>query len=304
MNDKETSEIVVEPVKKKRERKPKVKDNKIKAKISKNFNSKNVLQNINTSNIDNPCILHLNVTNIENDTMNNDISRLDSHSFETAFCEYNPDISEPNAYENTHTNFMLLHKTTNRNEETHENNPITNVMKHLDNNEKWAHTSSDACHWCCHSFSNTPMGIPIKYLNNLFYCCGSFCSLECATAYNFECNQMNINVWESYNLINLLSKILDYKKSVKCAPRKQTLKMFGGNMDIEEFRKLSNNNTILTCNTYPMISITDNVEEINDFLYINNDLNDSFSIKLDNVSTSSFACSDNNNTKFDENIMF
>ena len=95
MNDKETSEIVVEPVKKKRGRKPKVKDNKIKATISNSFDSKNVLQNINTSNIDNPCILHLNVTNIENDTMNNDISRLDSHSFETAFCEYNPDISEP-----------------------------------------------------------------------------------------------------------------------------------------------------------------------------------------------------------------
>ena len=131
------------------------------------------------------------------------------------------------------------------------------------------------------------MGIPIKYLNNIFYCSGSFCSLECATAYNFECNQMNINVWESYNLINLMSKKLNYKNSVKCAPRKQTLKLFGGSMDIEEFRKLSNNNTFLTCNTYPMISVTDNVEEINDFLYINNDLNDSFSIKLDNILTSS-----------------
>lgn len=129
--------------------------------------------------------------------------------------------------------------------------------------DKWKANTNIKCHWCCHSFNNTPFGIPIKYKNDKFYVHGIFCSLECAAAHNFSEEKGIQDIWESYNLLNLLSHKINYKNIVRLAPKRNCLNIFGGKMSIEEFRSFTNQNKIINILEYPMISASQQIEEIN-----------------------------------------
>jgi hypothetical protein len=129
---------------------------------------------------------------------------------------------------------------------------------------EWPQSTSIACYWCCHQFNTVPFGIPVKYCNNQFHVFGCFCSLECAAAYNFNSKESNDEIWERYNLLNLLSRNLGYKPIVKQAPDKLSLKMFGGHLDIDTFRKYFDSKKILNINFPPMMTLTQQLEEIND----------------------------------------
>lgn len=130
--------------------------------------------------------------------------------------------------------------------------------------KEWPQSTSNACYWCCHKFTTTPFGIPVKYTHNKFHVSGCFCSLECACAYNFDSHESLDEKWERYNLINLLSRKLCYKTIVKPAPCRLSLKMFGGHLDIEEFRSMFDSNKILMVNFPPMMTLTQQIEEVNE----------------------------------------
>lgn len=145
---------------------------------------------------------------------------------------------------------------------------IVDVLKDFEQknkNNEWPSNTSIACYWCCHKFNNAPFGIPVSYNNNNFDVFGCFCSLECAAAYNFKCNSCIDEVWERYNLINLLGRRLGVGRIIKPAPDKMTLKMFGGFMDIESFRSYSVSNKVVNINFPPMTSLTQQIEEINEY---------------------------------------
>jgi len=129
---------------------------------------------------------------------------------------------------------------------------------------EWPTTTNICCYWCCHQFKNPPFGIPVKYINGKFHVYGCFCSLECASAYNFDSNNSSDEKWERYNLINLLSREIGHKRKVKIAPDRLTLKMFGGYMDIEEFRKFAETSKVLNINFPPMMTLTQQIEELNE----------------------------------------
>jgi hypothetical protein len=129
---------------------------------------------------------------------------------------------------------------------------------------EWPQSTSIACYWCCHQFNTVPFGIPVKYCNEKFHVFGCFCSLECAAAYNFDSLESTDEVWERYNLLNLLSRRLGYKPLVKAAPNKLALKMFGGHLDIETFRQNFESKKILSINFPPMMTITQQIEEVNE----------------------------------------
>ena len=132
-------------------------------------------------------------------------------------------------------------------------------------NNEWPSNTTINCYWCCCKFENAPFGIPINYDNDNFDVYGCFCSLECATAYNFKMNHNIDEMWERYNLINLLSRKIGYKVQVKPAPDRLALKQFGGFMDIEQFRSYTNTNRFININFPPMTSITQQLEEINEY---------------------------------------
>lgn len=96
-----------------------------------------------------------------------------------------------------------------------------------------------ACWWCCHMFDTIPIGLPEKYDKGEFHLYGHFCSFNCAHAYNIQLN--DFKVWQRYSLLNLYKKkVYDIShNNVKIMPAapKQLLKMFGGELTIEQFRE-------------------------------------------------------------------
>lgn len=90
-----------------------------------------------------------------------------------------------------------------------------------------------ACWWCCHSFDWEPLHFPYDFKSNVFHTTGNFCSWECMKAYAIDKNRLG-----ECEYITLMRKRMEGKIScTKKAPSRYSLKMFGGTVDIEDFRK-------------------------------------------------------------------
>ncbi len=102
--------------------------------------------------------------------------------------------------------------------------------------QEWPDQTNIHCWWCCHQFDGPPCTLPEYIRRDKFYVSGCFCSFNCAASYNF--NKNDNTVWERYTLLNLMYKKLYNTNFVKIemAPPREVLKMFGGYMDITEFR--------------------------------------------------------------------
>ena len=140
----------------------------------------------------------------------------------------------------------------------------------------WKESTDSHCWWCSHSFNSVPVGLPNKYCpkQKKFYLYGCFCSFNCAHSYNLDIK--DYKVWERYSLLNFIKKIIyqnvdnsfNYIKPIISAPPKEVLKVYGGELTIEEYR----NSSISIPKEYyhllpPMIPIFSVVEEIPKFFY-------------------------------------
>lgn len=99
----------------------------------------------------------------------------------------------------------------------------------------WPQSTEALCWWCCHSFSGSPIPIPVNYddLKKVFKVYGNFCSFQCAKAYSFQTKNSERN---TYLLTYLQYKLSGKIETIKPAPPKETLKLFGGILEIEDFR--------------------------------------------------------------------
>ncbi len=117
------------------------------------------------------------------------------------------------------------------------------------------------CWWCRNSFNTPSVELPEDYYNETFYCVGHFCSFNCMKSYNLDLNDSLI--WKRESLINLLyTKTYSNTKEIIPAPSWMTLKEYGGNLTIEQFR----DNLILNNKDYlilhpPLISRQMQIEE-------------------------------------------
>ena len=126
-------------------------------------------------------------------------------------------------------------------------------INNINNNHKY--TNGDICWNCCHKFMDITVGLPIKYVDNLFYTYGNFCSLECACRYCFD--NLNNDIAEIYSIINLYNMIVyKNKKKVKCAPNRLVLDIFGGSLSIEEYRKSFNTNEYYNITIPPLVQLS------------------------------------------------
>lgn len=134
------------------------------------------------------------------------------------------------------------------------------------------------CYWCCHTFKNKQIGLPINYKNNKYEYFGTFCSPECACAYNYNSNVSQEDIFNRYTLLNMMCCELydDDIITIKKASSKLILQMFGGPLSIDEFRK---NNTNYSKDykilNPPLVSIVPQIVEIqvnkiNKFIPIDN----------------------------------
>jgi hypothetical protein len=129
-------------------------------------------------------------------------------------------------------------------------------------NEKWIDHTDVCCWWCCHQFSTVPIGLPVDFIQRKgkFRVKGVYCSFGCMIAYK---NDNNIKQKE-YLIKLLYTKITGESGDtvLKPAPPRCCLKMFGGELDIEDFRKSSLEHKVFKMIEYPMFVSRDYVEEV------------------------------------------
>jgi hypothetical protein len=117
------------------------------------------------------------------------------------------------------------------------------------------------CFWCCHSFDNMPCVIPSDIKEGIWNVYGNFCTPECAVAYLFH-ERLDSNVqWERYAMLNsLYRKNIEIQNGaatgIRSAPKREVLRIFGGSIDIREFRALIHERKLrIDVLSPPMISI-------------------------------------------------
>jgi hypothetical protein len=121
---------------------------------------------------------------------------------------------------------------------------VVSCLKNVVSETEWPEKCDVCCLWCCHTFENSPCTLPTKYdsLRKRFTYVGIFCSWNCVRSYNLERNDHK--KYERNGLITfLIQQLYGIVKAinVKPAPPRQTLKIFGGYLSIDEFR---NNNFV------------------------------------------------------------
>ena len=156
---------------------------------------------------------------------------------------------------------------------------LTFNLKHNNINNK------SGCFWCTCPFDNEPIYLPKYELNSTIYCYGCFCSPECACSYLMNENIDSSSKFERYYLLNnIYGKIYNYDKNIKPAPSPYyLLNKFYGNLDIQEYRKLLENERLLLVVDKPLSQILPEIyEENEDFLITAKIVSKSSTIKQNN----------------------
>ena len=110
----------------------------------------------------------------------------------------------------------------------------------LDRNRPPTYSGTTSCFWCCHPFHWKASVLPISYdaYENMYTCEGHFCSPECAMASLYADPSLSDNSrWTRHALLVDLYRGLYTKRDLVPAPPRPTLRMFGGPLDIEQFRE-------------------------------------------------------------------
>ena len=116
-------------------------------------------------------------------------------------------------------------------------------------------TSDVACFWCCHTFTNRPVVLPMRDTGEHLQVTGNFCSPECACSYLFDMRQDSHTRWEQLALLYRVYGEACQGK-IQPAPARNTLKLFGGGLNIIEYRNLIRSHKIrIDIHLPPMVSI-------------------------------------------------
>jgi hypothetical protein len=103
--------------------------------------------------------------------------------------------------------------------------------------QKLPESTDIACFWDCHSFRGPPCVIPTVIEEGIWRVYGNFCCPECAAAYLFN-ERLDLHVqWERYALLNRLYAT-EVAEPVRLAPARTSLRLFGGALDVSDFRAI------------------------------------------------------------------
>jgi len=105
-----------------------------------------------------------------------------------------------------------------------------------------SYSQDTACFWCCHSFEWAGSILPVSYdaYKNLYTCEGHFCSPECSLAYLYGALDVSDTVrWNRHTLLRHMYASGYTQRDLTPAPPRTLLRMFGGPLDIAQFRAYS-----------------------------------------------------------------
>ena len=136
------------------------------------------------------------------------------------------------------------------------------------NNDKNISFKTDiACFWCCHTFENSPVFMPISLVRDVYKVSGCFCSFECCHSYMMD----NSKHQKNKHLLNYMFRDITGIRGkpigdkgftsiigIGKAPPRESLLMFGGSQSIEEFRE---NNSSYKNIHYPMVHVSNQMEK-------------------------------------------
>ena len=116
-------------------------------------------------------------------------------------------------------------------------------------------TSDAACFWCCQSFSHRPVVLPVRDTGEYLIVSGNFCCPECACAYLFDMRQDAHTRWEQLSLLyRVYGEVC--QGNIHPAPHRTLLKMFGGCLTGEQYRKMIRSYKVrVDIHLPPMVSI-------------------------------------------------
>lgn len=97
--------------------------------------------------------------------------------------------------------------------------------------------SEVACYWCAHTFTNQPCVLPEREEGGTYRVYGNFCCPECAVSYLLEESLDSTTRWERMALLNRIYGPASKHVRIFPAPSRSSLKLFGGPMTIEAYRK-------------------------------------------------------------------
>lgn len=112
-------------------------------------------------------------------------------------------------------------------------------IKHVQNNIR--------CYNCHHNFENLPFYLPIDYSPEYkrYKIFGNFCSPNCVKSYCINNSRFSD---KSYLVGQFYRALFGQNFKIECAPSILTLKEYGGDKSIEEYRRLSYTNSRYTLN--------------------------------------------------------
>jgi hypothetical protein len=176
---------------------------------------------------------------------------------------------------------------------------VYSVLSQFIETDNWIDKTDVSCWWCCHKFDSIPVGLPTDYNTKLkkFRVKGVFCSFACMLAnsdmsvktksmvtylykqltggYTVDMKDDYIKMlYNDYRIEALFKDNLQYKdeyiKSLASfidepltkAPPRCVLKMFGGELSIDEFRNATKERKVYKMIEYPMYVSRDYVEEV------------------------------------------
>jgi hypothetical protein len=224
-----------------------------------------------------------NIENISDNLLH--LDKINKDDFKT---EYN-DSSLVNSfvpyepYENT---FHTLYETTIKEQESVDfESTDLKLLPELYSSNSWPTKTKIHCWWCCYNFDTVPIPLP-KKINNIkslkdtddnienFEVKGCFCSFNCALAYSNTYDVRNLQYLilfffkRIYKLNNpSTSKEFFRSFSIKPAPPKEVLEIFGGPITISDYRKSFENSTNYRIITFPSMSSKQYLDIIEDKQY-------------------------------------
>lgn len=176
---------------------------------------------------------------------------------------------------------------------------VYSVLSQFIETDNWIDKTDVSCWWCCHTFDSIPVGLPVDYNMKIrkFRVKGVFCSFACMLAHSTISVKTKSMITYLYkqltggytvdlkdDYIKMLSndpKIEElFKDNLECkdeyikslasfidepltkAPPRCVLKMFGGDLSIEEFRNATKERKVYKMIEYPMYVSRDYVEEV------------------------------------------
>ena len=181
-----------------------------------NLNNSNLNSYLSESTMDNTIDNHI------DNHIDNNINNIDNH------IDNNFDNNNYNYNNNNYINNECIGEKV-----------IKNNIKffQIDNQKKiWNQKTNVACFWDCHKFDTIPIGIPERYIDNKYYVSGCFCSINCALSYLIKENP--IDIWDKMSLLKKMYQEITNNEDnlfIPAFPR-ETLKLFGGSLEINQFR--------------------------------------------------------------------